>query len=99
MNGGYAVRGPLGLSRDTEQGLLAGVCAGIALRLGLNPWAVRIAVLVCGLIFSVATLLAYLLAAVVLPRRGLEWRGHQPEREFWRSAGRQAIDMRRQHEA
>lgn len=95
MNGGHKTRGPMGLSRDPEHGILAGVCSGIALRLGLNPWTVRIAVLILGLLFSVATVLAYLLAVVALPRRGLEWHGRQPEREFWRSGMRDAdLDQR-----
>lgn len=93
-------RGPLGLTRDPEQGFIAGVCAGIALRLGVNPWAVRILTILFALFFSVAAVLAYLLAAVFLPRRTLEWHGRRSEREFWRSAGRDhGIEFGRQHEA
>lgn len=100
MNGNGQRRGPLGLTRDPEQGLVAGVCAGIALRVGVNPWAVRILVVLFALFFSIPAVLAYLLAAACLPRRGLEWHGNHSEREFWRSAGHSdQIEIGRQHEA
>lgn len=50
--------------------LLAGVCAGLARRLGWNAWALR-AVFIIGLfIQTIATGLVYLLLALLLPRFG-----------------------------
>lgn len=56
---------------DREDGaLLAGVCAGLARRLGWNAWAIR-ALFVFGLFFqTIATGVVYILLALLLPRFG-----------------------------
>lgn len=51
-----------------EGALLAGVCSGIAQRLGWNAWALR-ALFVIGLfVQTIATGMVYLLLALVVPR-------------------------------
>lgn len=62
-----------GIYRNTEAGWVAGVCAGIADRLGIKPFWVRIVVgLTCIIPHSEFSLLAYGAAAFVLkPRAGL----------------------------
>jgi phage shock protein PspC (stress-responsive transcriptional regulator) len=60
--------GPGGLVREPEDRRLAGVCSGLADRLGVDVTAVRLAAIVLTL-FTPATIVAYVAAAVVLPER------------------------------
>jgi phage shock protein C len=55
------------LVRDADEGMLAGVCAGIARHLGLRPRTVRIATLVLLVLFTVPTVVAYALMAWLAP--------------------------------
>jgi phage shock protein PspC (stress-responsive transcriptional regulator)/signal transduction histidine kinase len=57
---------PEGLSRDRDDRVVAGVCAGIARWLGVDPTIVRIAVVLLAFANGVGVLL-YLVAVVVLP--------------------------------
>ncbi|HEV7761223.1 MAG TPA: PspC domain-containing protein, partial [Acidimicrobiales bacterium] len=57
---------PEGLSRDRDDRVIAGVCAGVARWLGVDPTIVRIAVVLLGFANGVG-LLVYAVAAVVLP--------------------------------
>ncbi|MDE0422257.1 MAG: PspC domain-containing protein [Gammaproteobacteria bacterium] len=74
------------LSRDTENGKLLGVCAGIANYYGLETWVVRLIVLT-GLIFLTSvTLVGYFVAALLMDpspmrkRRSRERRGRSKRR-------------------
>lgn len=51
----------------TKTGMIAGVCEGIARRLGVETWLVRF-VLVMSVLFLGTGLLAYIILAVALPR-------------------------------
>lgn len=82
---------PLGLYRDPEDGVIFGICAGLARRIGVNSWGVRVLALVGLALITAPVVTAYLLLALLLPRRGLVWRGRQNERDFWRSAARDGI--------
>lgn len=54
--------------RRADGALLAGVCSGIAQRLGWNAWALR-ALFVIGLfVETIATGVVYLLLALIVPR-------------------------------
>ncbi|MDQ2070293.1 PspC domain-containing protein [Natronospira bacteriovora] len=86
-------RGPLGLYRDPEWGVVFGVCAGLAGRIGVNPWGIRVLALISLVFFTAITVTAYLLAAFLLPRRGLIWRGRREERDFWRTAAREGLEQ------
>ena len=57
------------LYRDTEHGLLAGVCAGIADYLGVERIVIRLAFVVALALFIVPAALAYILLAIALPKR------------------------------
>jgi len=55
------------MKRDTKNAVLAGVCAGLANWLGLDPLIVRIAFIVFGLMGG-ASLLLYLILFVLMPK-------------------------------
>jgi len=57
------------LYRDTEHGLLAGVCAGIADYLGIERIVIRLGFVVALVFFVVPAALAYIVLAVALPKR------------------------------
>lgn len=53
--------------KDTSNALVAGICAGIARGLNVERKWVRIGALVSLLLFNVATVVLYIILAVVLP--------------------------------
>lgn len=57
-----------GIRRSRRDGVLGGVCAGIAHAAGLDPLLLRIAVVVVTLLTGGAGVLAYLAAWVLIPR-------------------------------
>lgn len=73
-----------GYYRDSENGWLLGVCAGIADRYRLNAMGVRVLVAVLAVIWPTPTVVAYLLAGLLLPRRKLKYRGSRSEQAFWK---------------
>jgi len=56
---------------DKENSVFAGVCAGVATTMGYSRFAVRLAVVLFGTLFPLATIVAYVIAALVLPARRL----------------------------
>jgi phage shock protein PspC (stress-responsive transcriptional regulator) len=62
-----------GRLRRWPDALILGVCAALALRLGVGPWWVRAAVIVA-LVWAPATTLALYLLAAVLLARNPAWR-------------------------
>lgn len=60
------------LYRDADEGILAGVCAGIARRLNVRPKIVRIATVISLVLFTVPTIVAYCLIAWLAPAQS-EW--------------------------
>ncbi len=73
--------------RDTENGIIFGVCAGIAdyfgFRLGGTRWVVAIAVF-----FMPALLIAYIAIAVLVPPKPMTLYKDKREEKFWRSVRR-----------
>jgi phage shock protein PspC (stress-responsive transcriptional regulator)/signal transduction histidine kinase len=57
---------PAGLARDCDDGLVAGVCAGVARWIGVDPLVVRVATVILALANGVGVV-AYVVAWVVLP--------------------------------
>jgi phage shock protein C len=55
--------------RDASKAKIAGVCAGLAKHLDINPWLVRVAAVACFVFLPVATALAYVLAILLLRYR------------------------------
>ncbi len=74
------------LYRDTEHGLLAGVCAGIADYVGVERIVIRLAFVVALVFFIVPAALAYILLAIALPKRPPALTMSQEEAAFWRGA-------------
>jgi phage shock protein C len=75
---------PFRLYRDTERGILAGVCAGIADYVGAEPIVVRL-VAVLGLIFFFPpTVIAYLVLAIALRPKPPALYASREEEAFWR---------------
>ncbi len=75
------------LYRDSENGVVMGVCAGLAHCLDLSRTGVRIVAFVSLLIFTGATLLAYFVAGFLLRDRPLHHDSRR-ERRFWSAASR-----------
>lgn len=75
---------PSGLYRNTRQGKLFGVCAGLADYFGINPFVVRIAAVIAFFMFPPPTLICYLLASLLLSRAPEQLYDSDAEKEFWR---------------
>jgi len=72
------------LWRDRERGIVAGVCAGIADYIGIEPIIVRI-VAVLGLIFFFPpTVVGYVILALALPPKPPALYESREEEAFWR---------------
>jgi phage shock protein C len=80
------------LWRDTDRGILAGVCAGIADYIGIEPIVVRI-VAVLGLVFFFPpTIVAYVILALVLRPKPPALYASADEEAFWRGVGTAPAD-------
>jgi phage shock protein C len=73
------------LYRNPRRGWIAGVCAGLADYFGVGACLIRFLVVVSLVIFTVPTLLAYVIAAFVLERRPETMQASREEEAFWRS--------------
>lgn len=71
--------------RDSESGVILGVCAGIAEHFDCPLWLTRIGAVILGWFFTVPTVIAYLVAALLMPERPLRYYGDGDERTFWQS--------------
>ena len=69
MNPSATRRFRLNLYLDKRNGWLAGVCAGIAARTGIDRAVIRIATVVSGLLLPTLTLAVYITAWLVLEKR------------------------------
>ncbi|HYG90910.1 MAG TPA: envelope stress response membrane protein PspC [Azospirillum sp.] len=76
---------PHRLYRNPRRGYVAGVCAGLADYFGIEPFLVRLAMLIGLIFFSVPVLIAYAVAAVALPPRPEQLYRTQEDEEFWRT--------------
>lgn len=74
------------LYRNPEQGLVLGVCAGVADYFGLNLTLVRVLTLLGLVMFSIPVLLGYLGAAWLLPPQPRDLYRDASEAAFWRQA-------------
>jgi len=80
------------LWRDTERGILAGVCAGIADYAGIEPIIVRIAAVAGLVFFFVPTIVAYLILAVALRPKPPALYESRDEEAFWRGVNTAPTD-------
>ena len=74
-----------GLYRDRDNGVIFGVCAGVAHYFDIQILAVRLAAIVSLFLFFVPTVLVYIVAALLLKQRSLGTCQRCDERSFWRS--------------
>ncbi len=72
------------LYRDKQNGVLCGVCAGIADFFGFDVTATRVLTVVLQFLFP-ATFLAYLLMCFLIPKKPAEIYRDKTEEEFWKS--------------
>ena len=73
------------LHRDSERGLVLGVCTGIAESFDWPVWLTRAGALALGWCFPVSAVVAYVVAALVMPERPLRYCGDGDERSYWQS--------------
>jgi len=80
--------GPLrGFYRDRENGLVFGVCAGIADRFNFRVGTVRVIAIISLLLFFWLTAAIYIGATLLIREKPLVYSGQRAENEFWRSYG------------
>jgi phage shock protein C len=72
------------LYRDPDNGLIAGVCAGIADYRGIERIVIRLAFVLALVFFIVPAALAYILLAIALPKRPPALYRSDEEAAFWR---------------
>jgi phage shock protein C len=75
---------PTRLYRDSERGMLFGVCAGVADYFGFRRAAVRWVTIILTL-FLPMTILVYLALAILLPRKPRALYKDSEDEKFWRS--------------
>jgi len=75
---------PRRLYRDKQQGMVCGVCAGIAHYLDVDRGVVRIIALISLLIFMPATILGYTALCLLLPVRPQKLYKDERDEAFWR---------------
>jgi phage shock protein C len=75
---------PTRLYRDSEHGMLFGVCAGVADYFGFRRGAVRWVTVIVSM-FIPMTILGYLVLAFLLPRKPREMYKDSQEEQMWRS--------------
>lgn len=56
-----------GLTRPRDSRLLAGVCAGFARRLGIDPWAARLLFVLLALVTHASLILVYVILWILMP--------------------------------
>lgn len=94
MNGFYKRENPHRLFRDKENGMLAGVCAGIAEYSGLNLKGTRIVIaLLCLTPMLGLIVISYIVLAIVLPVKPEGLYETQEQAEFWRGVSNAPSDV------
>ena len=80
------------LWRDRDRGIIAGVCAGIADYVGVEPIVVRLVVVLGLIFFFPPTIVAYIILAIVLRPKPPTLYASADEEAFWRSVGTAPAD-------
>jgi phage shock protein C len=80
------------LWRDTDRGILAGVCAGLADFIGVEPIVVRLAAVLGLIFFFLPTVAAYVILAIVLRPKPPALYASPDEEAFWRGVGTAPAD-------
>lgn len=74
---------PNRLYRNLDRAMVKGVCAGIADYFGIQPWLVRIPVLISLFTFTIATVIGYVVMVKVVPPRPPGLYETPGEEAFW----------------
>ncbi|HWU77669.1 MAG TPA: PspC domain-containing protein [Rhodanobacter sp.] len=74
------------LYRDSERGVIFGVCAGVAEHFDWPVWLTRAGAIALGWCFPVFVVAAYVVAALIMPERPLRYFGDGDERSYWQSS-------------
>lgn len=78
--------------RDTDHGLISGVCAGIADYFGLERWVVRMLTVVIFIFYSLPVFLFYLIASFVVEARPQQLYKDENYETFWREVRKSPRD-------
>ena len=82
---------PHRLYKNKRDGVIAGVCAGLADYFNIDTALVRIGAILLLFFFAPFTVIGYIVAAIVMPQRPV-WTTQRPtteeESEFWRGVSR-----------
>lgn len=70
--------------RDPANGIFMGVCAGLADQFGFRLGPLRVIAVLALLLFTVPTILVYVVAGLLLPGKPLTYYGSADERDLWR---------------
>lgn len=70
--------GRQGLVRPRRGRVVAGVCAGLALRIGLGAWPTRILFLLANLLIPGSFLIVYVVLWALMPSEGEGWATSRP---------------------
>jgi len=77
--------GPLrGFYRDRENAWIFGVCSGLAERFNFQLGTIRIIAVICFVLFTWLTVLAYVAATLLIREKPLVYSGRETEYAFWR---------------
>ena len=87
-NGTGADPNPRRLYRDKQNGILGGVCAGIADYFGFSLTALRVITFLAFMFVPPATLFCYIAAVFLVPRKPAGMYRSEKEELFWRSVRR-----------
>jgi phage shock protein C len=95
MNDFYKHKNPHRLFRDKENGMIAGVCAGIAEYFGLNRKGVRLVTFLFMLFppFFAFVVISYIVLAIVLPVKPSNLFENTEQAEFWRGVSNAPSDV------
>jgi phage shock protein C len=95
MNDFYKHKNPHRLFRDKENGMIAGVCAGIAEYFGLNRRGVRLVTFLFILFppFFAFIIVSYIVLAIVLPVKPGNLYENTEQAEFWRGVSNAPSDV------
>jgi phage shock protein C len=80
------------LWRDSDRGIIAGVCAGIADYIGVEPIVVRLAAVLGLVFFFPPTIVVYVILALVLRPKPPALYASPDEEAFWRGVGTAPAD-------
>ena len=84
MSARYRYGRPNRLYRDKENGMIMGVCAGIADFFEFQRGMVRVIAVVLLLIWTLPTIFTYFVLGFLMRAKPLRYQGRDDERNFWR---------------